>query len=65
ILTTAKASGTRLILSTHDMGQARRLADEVIFLLNGRVAETSPAAPFFDTPETPEARAFLNGDIVT
>ncbi|MGR3493164.1 MAG: energy-coupling factor ABC transporter ATP-binding protein, partial [Shimia sp.] len=46
ILTTAKASGTRLILSTHDMGQARRLADEVIFLLNGRVAETSPAAPF-------------------
>ncbi|MCH2094764.1 MAG: ATP-binding cassette domain-containing protein [Rhodobacteraceae bacterium] len=64
ILTDARAAGTQLILSTHDMGQARRLADQVVFLLNGKVHECSPAKSFFTAPATPEARAFLNGDIV-
>lgn len=64
VLLSAKKSGMRLILSTHDIGQARRLADEVIFLLHGCVHEQGPASVFFDTPETPQARAFLRGDIV-
>lgn len=64
ILLQAKADGTRLILSTHDMGQARRIADEVVFILGGAVHEKGPAEPFFDRPETAEARAFLKGDIV-
>lgn len=64
ILQNAKEMGTRLILSTHDMGQARRLADEVLFLLHGRVHEFGPAKQLFDTPATPECAAFLNGDIV-
>lgn len=64
ILTHAKTSGTRLILSTHDMGQARRLADRVLFLLGGRIHESGPAETFFNRPETPQARAFLSGDIV-
>ncbi len=64
ILTQAKSNGTRLILSTHDMGQARRLADEVLFLLGGRIHESGPAEVFFNRPETPQARAFLRGDIV-
>lgn len=64
ILTRVAADGTALILTTHDMGQARRLADHVVFLHAGRVAETAPAARFFDAPATPAARAFLNGDIV-
>ena len=64
ILNSEQQKGTALILATHDMGQARRLADRVVFLLNGRVHETGPAEPFFHTPETPEARAFLQGDIV-
>lgn len=64
ILQEARARGTRLILATHDFGQARRLADEVIFLLHGRVAEQTPAPAFFDAPTTPQARAFLRGDIV-
>lgn len=64
ILQDASAAGTRLVMSTHDMGQARRLADEVIFVLGGRVHEYSPAARFFDQPETPQAAAFLRGDIV-
>ena len=64
ILQNAIASGTRLIMATHDMGQARRLADQVVFLLHGRVHESGPSAAFFETPETPQARAFLQGDIV-
>ena len=64
ILRDATSAGTRIILSTHDMGQARRLADDVVFLLHGRVHEAAPADRFFDHPQTPEARAFLKGDIV-
>jgi tungstate transport system ATP-binding protein len=60
----AAAAGTSLVLATHDMGQARRIADDVIFLLHGRIHETGPAAAFFAGPETPEASAFLRGDIV-
>ena len=64
ILAEAKAEGTRLILSTHSMGQAQRLADDVVFLLGGKVHEHSAAHRFFDRPKTPQALAFLNGDIV-
>lgn len=64
ILTDARAAGTSLMFSTHDLGQARRLGDRVLFLLNGRVHEDAPAGAFFARPETPEARAFLKGDIV-
>lgn len=64
ILHDQKTRGVRLILSTHDMGQARRLADDVVFLRNGKVHETAPAQQFFDTPASDAARAFLRGDIV-
>jgi len=64
ILLEAKAAGVQLILSTHDMGQARRIADRVVFMLGGKVHETGPAARFFDAPQTPQARAYLQGDIV-
>ncbi len=60
----AKEDGVRLILATHDMGQARRLADDVVFLHQGRVAETGPAEAFLAGPETAAAQAFLRGDIV-
>ncbi|MCB2129593.1 MAG: ATP-binding cassette domain-containing protein [Rhodobacteraceae bacterium] len=64
ILARARAGGTRMVLTTHDIGQARRLADDVIFLIDGRIHETGPATRFFDHPETPEARAYLNGDLL-
>jgi tungstate transport system ATP-binding protein len=64
VIRAARASGTQLIVSTHDMGQARRLADEVLFLLHGQVTEHSPARAFFDAPGSMQARAFLRGDIV-
>jgi len=64
ILLAAAANGTRLIMSTHDMGQARRLATEVLFLLHGEVLEHTPASVFFDAPQTTEASAFIDGKIV-
>lgn len=64
ILLAARDRGTRLVMSTHNMGQARRLADDVLFLLNGKIHERGPADMFFQSPETPQAGAFLNGDIV-
>ena len=63
-LRATRAAGTRIVMSTHDMGQARRLADEVVFLNKGRIAATGPAPDFFTTPPTAEAAAFLNGDLL-
>ena len=64
ILQQVQARGTRLVMSTHDMGQARRLAGDVIFMLHGMVHEHADAEPFFTSPQTPEAKAFINGEIV-
>jgi tungstate transport system ATP-binding protein len=64
ILSEVAASGIRIVMSTHDMGQARRLADEVIFILHGKIHEFAAAKDFFTEPSTIQARAFLKGDIV-
>ena len=59
-----RAAGTRIVMSTHDLGQARRLADDVIFLHAGRLIEAAPGAAFFAAPRTPEAAAHLRGDLL-
>ncbi|MBV1864775.1 MAG: energy-coupling factor ABC transporter ATP-binding protein [Rhodobacteraceae bacterium] len=64
ILRQAQAEGTRLVMATHDMGQARRLASDVVFMYGGCVHETGPATAFFSGPTTPQAAAFISGDIV-
>jgi tungstate transport system ATP-binding protein len=51
-------------MTTHDLGQARRLADEIVFLHKGRVVERSPAHSFFSAPASAEARAFLAGELL-
>lgn len=58
------AEGMTIVMTTHNLGQARRLADEVVFLDRGRLKEQAPAAAFFTSPATPEARAFLAGDLL-
>lgn len=60
----ARANGVKIVLVTHDVGQARRLADEVVFMALGRVVEHAPAEAFFARAQSPEARAFLEGRIV-
>lgn len=64
ILREAAAAGTRLVMATHDMGQARRLAQDLVFMLNGNVHEHGAAEVIFSNPKTPELTAFLDGDIV-
>ena len=55
--------GTRIVMTTHNLGQARRLADEIVFLHAGRAVETTPVAHFFRQPASPEAALFLNGEL--
>ena len=56
--------GTTIVFSTHDMAQARRMADHVLFMHNGLLLEDVPAAQFFRQPATAEARAFLAGELM-
>jgi tungstate transport system ATP-binding protein len=56
-------AGTKIVMSTHSLGQARRLGDEVIFLHQGRVAERAPIERFFPQPVSPEAAAFVKGEL--
>ena len=64
LLVDAQSSGTRIIMTTHNIGQARRLANDVLFLLNGKLHEQGAALAFFKEPKTPEAKSFLEGNIV-
>ncbi|WP_181708443.1 heme ABC exporter ATP-binding protein CcmA [Chthonobacter rhizosphaerae] len=58
------ASGTAVVLVTHDVAQARRLADRVVFLHAGRVTEETPAERFFAGPASEAARAYLAGRLL-
>jgi len=64
ILSEALATGIRIVMTTHDLGQARRLASDAIFLLAGRLHETGPAETFFSAPQLRETQAFFRGDII-
>jgi tungstate transport system ATP-binding protein len=57
------SGGTKIVMVTHNLGQARRLADEIVFLHNGRVAERASAIRFFTAPASPEAASFLKGEL--
>ena len=56
--------GTKIVMVTHDVGQARRLADDVIFLNRGRLVEHSAAVRFFEAPASTQARDYLAGRLV-
>jgi tungstate transport system ATP-binding protein len=64
IVTRAHRRGTKIVFVTHDLGQARRLADEVVFLDQGRIAEHTPASRFFANPASEAARDYLAGRLV-
>lgn len=57
------AEGTRIIMTTHNLAEARRMADEILFLHKGRLLEHTDASTFFDAPESGEAAAFLRGEL--
>jgi tungstate transport system ATP-binding protein len=64
IILMAAQSGIKIVMASHDLGQVRRLAGDVVFMLRGTVHEQGTAAEFLETPATPEAAAFLRGDLV-
>ena len=64
IVAAIAAGGTKVVMTTHDLGQARRLAGDVLLLLQGRITARAPAESFFRDPPTPEAAAFLRGDLL-
>jgi len=56
--------GTTLILVTHNVFQARRLAQRVALMLEGRMIEVADVDTFFQSPHDPRTRAFVNGEMV-
>ncbi len=57
-------AGTKIVLTTQDIAQAHRLADEVLFLHHGRLLEHTAAEAFFESPASPDAAAFIRGELL-
>ena len=64
IMRAAHEDGTKIVLVSHDLGQARRLAHEIIFMHRGRIIEQTPAIQFFNAPASKQANDFLAGRLV-
>jgi len=64
LLRQTRERGVKIILVTHDTGQARRLADDIVFMYHGRVLEHRPAQDFFESPASAAGRAYLDGQIL-
>ena len=58
------ARGIKVVMSTHDLGEARRLAGEIVLMHRGRIVEQTPAETFFSAPKTIEARRFVAGELL-
>jgi len=58
------ARGVKVVMSTHDLGQARRVGGDVMLLHRGRVIEKAAANDFFTTPKTEEAKKFIAGELL-
>jgi len=63
IINAIHASGTKIIMTTHNLGQARRLGDEILFISNGRLMEHTPIDRFFKVPASAEAAVFIKGEM--
>jgi tungstate transport system ATP-binding protein len=58
------ARGIKVVMATHDLGEARRLAGDVVLMHRGRVVEAGDAGAFFGAPKTQEGRRFLAGELL-
>jgi tungstate transport system ATP-binding protein len=58
-----RAGGTKIVMTTHNLGQAKRLGDEILFLSQGRLVERAPVGRFFTKPASAEADAFIRGEL--
>ena len=57
------AAGTKIIMTTHSLGQARRMGDEVMFINQGRLVERAPVRQFFEAPASAESQDFIKGEL--
>jgi tungstate transport system ATP-binding protein len=64
VIRAVAARGIKVVMATHDLGEARRLAGEIVLMHRGRVIESGPAAGFFERPKSQEARRFIAGDLL-
>jgi tungstate transport system ATP-binding protein len=64
IIRAVAARGIKVVMATHDLGEARRLAGEIVLMHRGRLVECGPVAEFFESPKTQEARRFIAGDLL-
>lgn len=64
VIAAINKTGTTIIMTTHDIGQAKRIADRVLFLHRGRLVEDASAEKFFASPQSPEAAAFIKGELL-
>jgi tungstate transport system ATP-binding protein len=58
-----RTDGARILMTTHNLGQAMRMADDIIFIDAGRVREHTPSGRFFARPRSDEARLFIQGEL--
>lgn len=63
IIREIRTDGAKVLMTTHNLGQATRLADDIVFLADGRVQEHETAQRFFARPQSAAARAFLQGEL--
>jgi tungstate transport system ATP-binding protein len=64
VIRAVAARGVKVVMATHDLGEARRLAGDIVLLHRGRLIEASPAAEFFGAPRSAEGRQFLAGELL-
>ena len=64
IVRTVAARGVKVVMSTHDLGEAKRLAGDIVLLHRGRLIEQGPAREFFTNPRTEEAKKFIAGELL-
>lgn len=63
IIREIRTDGTRILMVTHNLGQATRLGDDIVFIAGGRVCEHAPTRRFFARPQSEEAKRFIQGEL--
>jgi tungstate transport system ATP-binding protein len=64
LIASIAASGVKIVMATHDLGQAKRLAGDAVLFVGGRVVEHAPRSQFFDAPMSDVTRRFIAGELV-
>ena len=64
VIRAVAARGIKVVMATHDLGEARRLAGDIVLLHRGRIVENAPATEFFAQPKSDQGRRFIAGELL-